>query len=138
MQDYLWNDPSVKMYFRSSEFDSPDVPGSGVEMQYGFIDKLIVLRRYVDRPFIINSGFRTQAHNKNLLAKGYKASIDSPHLKGLAADIKILDSAFLYKLLKYCFYFKVRRIGISTKGNFVHVDISDDKDKGQDIIWGYD
>ena len=133
----LWTVDFLR-YFKPSEFDSPDLPGSGYEMSYLFMDKLVAIRNCVDRPFIITSGFRTPAHNKNLLAKGYKASVDSPHLKGLAADIKILDSAFLYKLLKYCFYFKVKRIGISFSGNFCHIDMDESDGKAQEIIWGYE
>jgi hypothetical protein len=134
MEKALWT-PEIMAYFKPEEFASPDAPDSGYEMQYGFIDKLVCIRKFVNRPFIINSGFRTKSHNESLISKGYKASPDSPHLKGLAADIKILDSAFLYSLLKYCYYFKIKRIGIAK--TFCHVDMDDTK-QAQEVIWSYD
>jgi hypothetical protein len=138
MDKSLWESSRFEQFFKSNEFDSPDLPESGCEMQYGFMDTLRCIRQFVNRPFIITSGFRTPEHNKELLAKGYKASINSPHLKGLACDIKILDSNFLYLLIRYSLFFKIKRIGISFKGNFCHIDTDNDSDKKQEIIWGYE
>ena len=51
-------------YFKLSEFDSPDLPGSGQRMKPEFL-KMIDRARDIAGgvPFVINSGFRTVAHN---------------------------------------------------------------------------
>jgi len=126
----LWE---FEPFFKISEFDSPDEPGSGIKMSYMFMLKLCSLRRFVDRKFIINSGYRTKEYNENLISRGYKASLDSAHLDGIAADIACPDSAFRYKFLEGCFKYEIHRIGSSE--NFFHIDI--DTNKPQKIIWTY-
>jgi hypothetical protein len=69
-------------YFTYSEFDSPDLPGSGHEMQQEFLDKLDLARGYSNVPYVINSGFRTPEHNA---AVGGVPG--SSHLTGWASDI---------------------------------------------------
>jgi len=51
-------------FFKSTEFDSPDVPGSGKNMQHSTLLMLCEARKIADVPFKINSGFRSKAHNK--------------------------------------------------------------------------
>ena len=46
-------------HFERSEFDSPDVEGSGDEMQEGFIRMLHRARVLSNTPFRINSGYRS-------------------------------------------------------------------------------
>jgi len=79
-------------YFKLSEFDSPDSKGSGKNMTKEFLIKLEIARDIANVPFLISSGFRTPQHNISLKKQGYKASANSSHLKGCAADIVCKDS----------------------------------------------
>jgi len=73
-----------KPYFTPSEFDSPDLPGSGIRMNAMFISMLNKARSIAGIPFYINSGYRTPAHNKKV-----GGVPGSAHTKGLAADIAV-------------------------------------------------
>ena len=79
-------------HFTWEEFDSPDAPGSGYMCSLDLLHKLNVAREHAKCPFKITSGYRTKAYNKDLQKRGYKASVNSSHCKGLAADIAITDS----------------------------------------------
>lgn len=120
-------------YFKFKEFDSPDLPNSGRNMDAEFVELLDFARTIAGIPFKITSGYRTQAHNQSLKAKGYAASPNSSHCKGLAVDISVPDSQTRYKILSSLIEAGFCRIGIST--NFIHVDA--DKDKAQNVIWTY-
>ena len=69
-------------YFTLSEFDSPDLPNSGVNMDRDFLAKLEIAREYAGTPFRITSGYRTAERNKQV-----GGVPDSAHTKGHAADI---------------------------------------------------
>jgi uncharacterized protein YcbK (DUF882 family) len=114
--------------FEHNEFDSPDLPGSGWSMSILFLNKLDDARALAGIPFIINSGFRTEAHNKKVGGKS-----DSSHLKGCAADIRVNDSRSRFIILKALQAVGFTRIGIGN--GFIHVD--DDQDKSQEVIWVY-
>ena len=51
-------------WFDISEFASPDSEGSGEMMEEEFLERLDLARDIAGFPFIINSGFRSIAHNK--------------------------------------------------------------------------
>jgi uncharacterized protein YcbK (DUF882 family) len=121
-------------YFKLSEFDSPDEPGSGEKfMSKNFVELLDNARGHADTPFKITSGYRTLQHHKSLEDKGYHTSITSAHLKGLAADIEVLDSSKRWNVINSLIKFGVSRIGIGK--TFIHVDV--DKSKSEDVIWTY-
>ena len=44
-------------HFKLEEFDSPDMPGSGQNMDVEFLEKLDMLRGACGFPFKINSGY---------------------------------------------------------------------------------
>jgi uncharacterized protein YcbK (DUF882 family) len=115
-------------YFKHSEFDSPDDPGSGLKMDEKLLRMLDEARDIAKIPFKINSGYRTYQHNKKVRGK-----ITSSHLKGLAVDISCTEprqrSIILNSLIEVGF----NRIGIGK--SFIHVDI--DKDKSPNVIWMY-
>ena len=122
-------DEKEKMkYFNYSEFDSPDVQGSGQMMDKRLLNKLDKVREIVGEPIIITSGFRTPAHNESV--NGVESS---SHLKGLAVDIAIRHSRMRFKLISALFEVGINRIGIAD--NFIHIDIDPDKDKN--VIWTY-
>ena len=122
-------DEKEKMkYFNYSEFDSPDVQGSGQMMDKRLLKKLDEIREIVGEPIIITSGFRTPAHNESV--NGVESS---SHLKGLAVDIAIRHSRMRFKLISTLFEVGINRIGIAD--NFIHIDIDPDKD--ENVIWTY-
>ena len=119
-------------HFKLSEFDSPDSKGSGKNMTRDFLKKLDRARDIANIPFLISSGFRTPQHNVNLRKQGYKASANSSHLKGCAADIICKDSGTRQKIVNGLIMAGFTRIGIAD--TFIHCDT--DKDKN-DAIWLY-
>lgn len=118
-------------YFDYSEFDSPDIEGSGKKyMNQRFLDKLDVARGIAGIPFIINSGYRSIEHN--LAVGGIK---NSSHLKGLAADIECDTDEDRYKITQALLKAGINRIGIKGSNGFIHCDIDPSKNKNR--IWAY-
>lgn len=113
-------------YFKISEFDSPDSPRSGKYMDKEFLKKLDNIRHALGRPMIVNSGYRTEAHNT---AVGGVPG--SSHRKGLAADIHCPDDSYRFKLVVLALQNGISRIGIYR--TFIHLDI--DPDKRSNVIW---
>tara|TARA_R110000787_G_scaffold229849_1_gene337412 strand:- start:54 stop:425 length:372 start_codon:yes stop_codon:yes gene_type:complete len=122
------------LHFVATEFDSPDLPGSGAEfMDEEFLNLLDRARDEAGVPFKITSGFRTPEYNIDLKKRGYAVARNSSHLKGLAADIAVTSSANRLIILESLLFVGFRRIGIG-KG-FIHVDL--DRAKSQDVVWVY-
>jgi len=119
-------------YFTFKEFDSPDEPGSGKNMRREFLELIDFAREEAGVPFKISSGFRTEAYNKDLLKRGYKASKNSSHLKGCAVDIVCTDSATRSIIVRALINVGFTRLGIAK--SFIHVDNDPDK---PDAIWLY-
>ena len=120
-------------YFKLSEFDCPFEEGSGSKMNYTFLEKLDQARGLAGIPFKITSGYRTKEYNEDLIKRGYKASRNSSHLKGLAADISVKDSKSRFIVFNSLLLAGFTRIGIAD--TFIHVDL--DTDKTQNVIWTY-
>ena len=120
-------------YFNYTEFDSPDELGSGKQMSEEILEMLDLARAKFDKPIKITSGFRTEAYNKDLKARGYKASSKSSHLKGLAVDIQCNNSKDRFELVDILLDVGFNRIGIAN--TFIHADI--DEDKPSHVIWTY-
>ena len=120
-------------YFNYTEFDSPDELGSGKQMSEKILDMLDLAREKFDKPIKITSGFRTEAYNQDLKARGYKASSKSSHLKGLAVDIHCNNSKDRFELVDILLDVGFNRIGIAD--TFIHADI--DEDKPSHVIWTY-
>ena len=66
MQKTFSEVPFELEFFKISEFDSPDLPGSGGKMQVSTLLKLVQARKLAGVPFVINSGYRTPEHNAKL------------------------------------------------------------------------
>ena len=115
-------------YFNYSEFDSPDVQGSGQMMDKTLLEMLDEVRDKFDRPIHITSGFRTPAHNEAV--GGVETS---SHLKGLAVDIACKKSTDRFDLINCLLDVGFSRIGVGN--TFIHADI--DQDKTQGVIWTY-
>ena len=115
-------------YFNYSEFDSPDIKGSGKLMDRRLLMMLDRAREIVGEPLIITSGYRSAEWNAKV--NGVESS---SHLKGLAVDIAIRNSRMRFKLINALIEVGINRIGIAD--NFIHIDIDADKDKN--VIWTY-
>ena len=114
--------------FELYEFDSPDEPGSGSNMQKDFLDKLDAAREIANVPFVINSGYRSQARNKKV--GGVK---NSSHTTGWAADIACSNSRDRYITVNALMSAGFNRIGIGD--TFIHVDC--DPKKSENVMWTY-
>ena len=117
-------------YFKLSEFDSPDEPGSGSKMNYTFLEKLDYARGNAGVSFKITSGYRTEAWNTKVGGR-----VGSSHLKGLAADIAFNGSRECFLIVKSLLDVGIKRIGISKTGRFIHCDVDNIKDG--DVLWLY-
>lgn len=115
-------------YFSSTEFDSPDIPGSGKQMDEIFILMLHEARIFAGIPFVIVSGFRSSTYNKKV-----GGVMNSTHLTGIAADIYYKDSKQCFTIIDALLHVGFNRIGINN--NSIHVDFS--KTKPQNVIWNY-
>jgi uncharacterized protein YcbK (DUF882 family) len=104
-------------YFILSEFSSPDVPGSGANMDAHFLGLLDRMREEAGIPFHIDSGYRTMAYNAALRG----ATPNSAHTRGLAADIAAPTGREKWLIVDAAIKAGIPRIGIGK--TFVHVDI---------------
>jgi len=120
-------------YFKINEFDSPDLPGSGINMCRDTLEMLDVARGIARIPFKINSGFRTEAQNRRIYERMGKKPIRSAHLEGKAVDIAIKSSRERFKILSALLEAGFTRIGISE--SFIHADSSETK--SSHVIWTY-
>ena len=120
-------------FFTLDEFDSPDMKGSGENMNMDFVRKLDEAREYAKVPFKINSGYRTKEYNISLKKRGFKASPTSAHMEGLAADISTPDSKTRFLVLESLIRVGFKRIGIGK--TFIHADTSETK--SQEVLWHY-
>ena len=78
--------------FRDKKLDRPDFQLS--ELLFPIIDEF---RKQVRKPVFINSAYRSQAEQDNLIAKGHRAVKNSPHTQGMAIDIDTLTPAETYR-----------------------------------------
>ena len=119
--------------FTYDEFDSPLQEGSGQLMSNEFLSMLDHARDLAGVPFKITSGYRVEADIDRLRKQGYKVSLTSSHLKGVAADIACTNSQDRFNIIDALLSVGFSRIGIAD--TFIHVDI--DIDKPLFSIWTY-
>lgn len=115
-------------HFRLSEFESPDLPGSGHCMEDEVLERIDLARSIAGIPFVVNSGYRTIKHNRKVGGKE-----DSAHLGGWAVDIACENSRDRMLIVHSLILVGFTRIGIGK--TFVHADL--DPDKTQDVMWLY-
>jgi uncharacterized protein YcbK (DUF882 family) len=114
-------------YFTLSEFDSPDLPNSGINMDSGFLTKLEEARAIAGIPFRITSGYRSKEHNEQV-----GGVPNSSHLKGVAADIAVSSGNERYIILNALIRAGFKRIGVAK--TFIHCDTDDSKPNS---VWTY-
>ena len=95
-------------------------------MEEEFLLKLDALREYCGFPFVITSGYRSPSHPLEA-----KKDVPGTHAQGIAADIKMTNSAHRYTLIKGALAHGFTGIGVA--GDFIHVDT-----RGTvPVIWTY-
>lgn len=67
--------------FKLSEFDCPCCKENGIS--FDVINRLQIIRDEIQKPIIVNSGYRCEKHNKEVCGEE-----NSLHLTGNAVDIK--------------------------------------------------
>ena len=120
-------------YFKLSEFDSPDRPGSGELMEHEVVQALDIARDIYGFPMVVSSGFRTIQYNRSLIELGYPASPNSSHLLGWAVDLVVPDSSKRFLMLEALLDAGFHRIGLGH--SFIHVDL--DPNKPSNVLWVY-
>ena len=115
-------------WFKHTEFDDPTEVNSGLLMNPSFVQIIDQIRTKFGHPIKVNSGFRTEQHNKEVGGKP-----NSAHTKGLACDIDCVDSSTRFLLIKYALDLGIKRIGIGD--TFIHID--GDLDLPQEVVWLY-
>ena len=113
-------------YFTFEELKCKCCGKSG--MNADFMYKMDKARGISGVPYVPNSAFRCEDHNKEV-----GGSDTSSHLLGLAMDIATPDSPTRYKILTGLIKAGFTRLGISK--DFVHVD--DDPLKPPSLVWVY-
>lgn len=127
-------------HFTPAEFDTPGEPGTGVNMDPDFMQRLDAARRIAGVPFAITpgGGYRTTKYNADLLKRNPHASPRSLHKDGRAADIAVPNGdahrrgVIVGALIAAGF----ERIGLAH--SFVHVDDgTEDDGRRTPAIWIY-
>ena len=104
-------------------------------MNDSFMEKLINIRSELDRPMIINSGYRHPAHNSAI--GGVK---DSPHVFGRAVDIAAIGEV-AYEIVRLAIKNGMTGIGGAQRGahdrRFIHLDDMSSDTHPRPWIWSY-
>lgn len=117
-------------YFSTSEFASPDDPTSGELIHPVLVAKLDSMREEAGFPFRINSGVRTEVHNKEVGGVHRSAHTYPCYC---AVDVRVKTKTERNALIRLAKKYGITRIGIGT--SFVHLDI--DSTKPQNVTWYY-
>ena len=84
-------------------------------MKPEFLFKLDALRESCGFPFVITSGYRSPDHPIEAVKE-----IPGTHAQGIAADIKITNSAHRYTIIREALAHGFTGLGVA--GDFIHVD----------------
>ncbi|MBS0289290.1 MAG: DUF882 domain-containing protein [Proteobacteria bacterium] len=108
-----------------------------VEMDPYFMSKLHSLRKLLEFPFLVTSGFRCPEYNEKISSTG----TNGPHTTGRAVDIAISGKQ-AYLLVQYAANFHFLGIGIKQSGpdekRYVHLDdLSEKEGFPRPRIWSY-
>ena len=95
-------------------------------MEPEFMEKVDELRDRCGFPFVITSGFRSVQHPIEA-----KKNVPGTHSQGIAADIKITNSAQRYTIIREALAMGFTGIGVAS--DFIHVDTRG----SAPVIWVY-
>ncbi|MHC2994882.1 MAG: DUF882 domain-containing protein [Candidatus Atribacteria bacterium] len=109
------NDIGITTHFRLSEFACPCC--KRVMLHPRLLKNLVKLRCILEKQVYITSGYRCPEYNQKV-----GGVVNSYHLIGLAADIKVKDIN-LIELLEVCEDIDFAGIGFYEKKNFLHLDV---------------
>jgi hypothetical protein len=109
-----------------SDYESPDLPGSGRRMKVSIL-KLHARLIWKGIRCGINSGYRTRAHNATLKF----ASPNSAHLRGHALDIQFYNDTDMMRALYEAKYLGIRRVIIYNR--MIHFDT----DESLPAVWTF-
>ena len=109
------NNVIISPYFNLSEFTCPCC--KRVMLHPKLLVKLIELRKILERPIHITSGYRCTKYNNQI-----GGMLNSYHCIRLAADIKVKDIN-LIELLGYAEDVDFNGVGFYEKKNFLHLDV---------------
>ena len=109
------NDIELTEYFSLYEFECPCC--RRVMLSPDLLIRVDHLRRVINRPIYINSGYRCKEENHKV-----EGAPGSYHLLGMAADIHVKDY-LLSDLLTIAQEIGFNGIGFYEKKNFLHLDI---------------
>ncbi|MCK0199251.1 YcbK family protein [Ornithobacterium rhinotracheale] len=110
--------------FDLSEFachDGSTTPAFALKNLRELAQNLQVLRNYLGKPIMVNSGYRSVAHNRKIGGK-----VNSQHLQGKAADIRVegVNPAELAQVIeKLIASGQMKQGGLGIYPTFVHYDI---------------
>jgi len=111
-------------YFTVDEFNCQHTGEN--QMDPEFMEKIDKLRDYCGFPFVITSGYRSPDHPLEAVKE-----IPGTHAQGIAADIKITNSAHRYSIIKGALEHGFTGLGVA--GDFIHLDT-----RGSvPVIWTY-
>ena len=117
----------MALYFEEYEFACPCC--GEIEISPLLIAKLDVLRRLYGHPIHISSGYRCEAHHREI-----GGVIDSQHVEGNASDIWVDgDYEKFHQLVLRSNFFDA--VGSYPSQEFVHVDIRNDGSTPNYYIW---
>lgn len=102
--------------FRVREFACSDGSDT-IFISEGLVNVLQQIRSHFGKPVIINSAYRTEAHNKKVAGSTY-----SQHKYGTAADIRI-DGVTPQEVAKYAEKLLPNSGGIGIYKTFTHIDV---------------
>ena len=115
-------------FFKKEEFNCSHSGKN--EMQHEFMQRLDVLRKMINRPLIISSGFRDISHP--IEVKKTKAGM---HTTGMACDILASHKHGL-DIISFGLQLGFKGFGIQQKGDFssrfIHIDLRETQ-----TLWSY-
>jgi len=106
-----------------------------MDMDEGFMRKIVSLRRSLGFPFPVSSGFRCPEHNNNVSGSG----LNGPHTTGHAMDIEIAGEEAL-DIISNATDFHMTGVGIKQHGDkrFIHLDdLKGGPTRPRPWVWSY-